>query len=298
MNIRYTDFGINTISDVEIFRATSVVKNQKKEIYHLRLDHNDRSSAWQTLEYFINNIIRNINNRFVMIITGEDLTFPNQIDPRWQNREHLDLIKTAYNLTVNHPLLAHCFIENRDEIHPKTSSIPIGINPREMPFMNCDYILNYVGKNRLKVSEREKKVICIHRERHGDRQIINKYKNSEWKDLVLSSGNYEKDTWFQLLQTYPLIICAHGGGIDPCPKVWEALCLGCIPIIKHSTLDDIYNNFPVVYVDSWESDTITEEKIEKWIKEYSKYFDDEELHKEWFGKLFLDWWASKILSKI
>lgn len=31
----------------------------------------------------------------------------------------------------------------------------------------------------------------------------------------------------------------HGNGLD-CHRTWEALCLGCVPIVKSSPLDDLY----------------------------------------------------------
>lgn len=294
MSTRYSNYGINTTSDVEIFKATIKIKNKKKQIYHIRLDYNNEKSAWDTLNFFIKNVYPQINNYFVMIITGEDLTIPTQIDPRWQKKEQLNLIKQTYDLIINHPLLIHCYIENKDLNHNKTSSIPLGINPREMPNRNIDYIEKYMH-DIPKIKNRVLKVICIHRPRKGDRELINKLKIN-WINLIITEKYYRHDTWYKLLQKYSFIICAHGGGIDLCPKIWEALCVGCIPIIKHSTLDDIYDEFPVIYVDSWEKDTITLEKLKKWINEYSKYFDNSDIRKTWTNKLFLDYWKHKILS--
>jgi hypothetical protein len=302
MSTRYSDYGINTISDVEIcsFDKNIIkIKNEKKQIYHIRLDYTNNSiySAWDVLNYFNNNIINTITNKFIVIITGEDLTFPNQVDVRWKKIEQVDLIKKTYNLIISHPLLIHCYIENRDEEHPKTSSLPLGINPREMPNMNCDYILKFID-NHIKLTERPLKVICIHRDRDGDRQIINKYKNTTWKNYTITNGNYKYDSWYKLLQTYPFIICAHGGGIDPCPKVWEALCLGCIPIIKHSALDDIYMQFPVIFVDEFNEDTINEDNLKKWISEYNDFYDNPEKTKLWKDKLYLEYWKCIIQKKL
>jgi hypothetical protein len=297
MSTRYTDLGINTISHVEIFKGTHTVKDSQKRIYHLRLDYNNESSAWQTMEYFLEHVIHTINNKFVMIISGEDLTFPNQIDYRWKDNYQLNLIKKTYNSIIDHPLLLHCFIENRDEIHPNTSSIPLGINPREMPNMNCDYIMKYMGKN-TSLKERMLKVICIHRHRKGDREIIDSYKNKDWKNFTITGGNYKTDSWYTLLQTYPFIICAHGGGIDPCPKIWEALCVGCIPIIKSSALNDVYSQFPVVILDEWSSNTIILENLNTWLVKYSDFYDNNELRQTWIHKLFADYWKNLIHSHL
>lgn len=295
MSTRYSDNGINTISDVEIFKGNMNIKNDKKQIYHLRMDYNEETSAWDTLSYFRKEVISTINNPFVMIITGEDLTFPNQVDPRWQEYIQLDLIKNTYNDIINHPLLIHCYIENRDSTHNKTSSIPLGMNPREMPDHNIDYITKYMD-NYPSIKSRDLKAISIHRLRDGDREIINDLNIKHWSDYVINNGNYLKDSWWKLLQTYPFIICAHGGGLDPCPKVWEALCVGCIPIIKHSALDDVYSNFPVVFVDNWEPNTISLKNLLDWREKYSEYYDNPDIRKSWINKLYLNFWGDKIKS--
>ena len=36
--------------------------------------------------------------------------------------------------------------------------------------------------------------------------------------------------------------CAHGGGVDPAPKAFEALAAGSIPIIASSALDAAYQD--------------------------------------------------------
>ncbi len=297
MSTRYSNYGINTISDVEIFMARIHVKNEKKQIYHLRLDYNEYTSAFDTIRFFRNIVLPIIDSPFVCIITGEDLTIPNQVDVRWQEPWQLELMKGVYDDLIKNPFLIHCYIENRDTIHEKTSSIPLGMNPNEMPNRNIDYILKYMYNHNYKpICARELKTISIQRPRNGDRELINVLNKVYWKKHIIDSGKYSKDTWWELLQTYPFIICAHGGGIDPCPKVWEALCVGCIPIIKHSTLDDVYSEFPVVFVDNWNESTISVKNMQEWIETYSKYYDDPELRNKWIHKLFLQYWKDKITS--
>ena len=49
---------------------------------------------------------------------------------------------------------------------------------------------------------------------------------------------------------FAFVICPHGGGLD-CHRNWEALCLGCIPIVKTSKIDKLYDNLPVLIVNDW-----------------------------------------------
>lgn len=46
------------------------------------------------------------------------------------------------------------------------------------------------------------------------------------------------------------MISPHGHGLD-CHRTYEALCLGCIPIVKTSPLDGLYRNMPILIVTSW-----------------------------------------------
>jgi hypothetical protein len=52
-----------------------------------------------------------------------------------------------------------------------------------------------------------------------------------------------------LLQSV-FVISPPGNGMD-CHRTWEALLLGCYPIVKHSTLDPLYEGLPVVMVHDW-----------------------------------------------
>lgn len=296
LSTRYSDNGINVISDVEISKGVITIKNNKtkNKIYHLRLDYNEICSAWKTMEVFLYELLPNINEDFVFIISGEDLTFPQQIDPRWQKKEHKDLIKNVYYSLISHKNLKMCFIENMDSICDKTFPLPLGLNPREFPSNNIDYIINYMNKIP-PIKNRDLKTICIHRNRHGDRIKINSVKRY-WGKNIISNGNYSKDSWWKLLQTYPFIICSHGGGLDPCPKVWEALCVGCIPIIKHSTMDQVYSEFPIVFVNDWDENTISENNMKIWLKKYASLFDDKNEKNKWIYKLYLEYWCDKIKS--
>jgi hypothetical protein len=50
--------------------------------------------------------------------------------------------------------------------------------------------------------------------------------------------------------SYPFVMSAHGNGRD-CHRTWEVLFLGCIAIVKTSSLDPLYDGLPVVIVDDW-----------------------------------------------
>lgn len=53
------------------------------------------------------------------------------------------------------------------------------------------------------------------------------------------------------LRRCSFVICAAGGGWDPCPKLWHALMHGAIPIVRRSGLDTCWQELPVWIVDDW-----------------------------------------------
>ena len=74
-------------------------------------------------------------------------------------------------------------------------------------------------------------------------------------------GGISQDIYMKLVQSVSFVLCIQGGGLDPSPKAWESLMLGTIPIIQHSTLDDAYKQFPVIFVKNWLELFIEEKEV-------------------------------------
>lgn len=89
---------------------------------------------------------------------------------------------------------------------------------------------------------------------------------------------------------FPFVISPHGGGFD-CHRLWEALLLGCIPIVKKSMIDNLYERLPVLIVDEWSD--ITETVLINTIEEFKKKHLNNEFAYE---KLTLQYWKNKIYS--
>lgn len=78
--------------------------------------------------------------------------------------------------------------------------------------------------------------------------------------------------------------CPPGYGPD-IVRLWEAVVLDCIPIVKHCELDDLYTGLPVLFVHEWEE--IDEDMLKQKAEELqSKHFGKE--------KALFDYWAVKI----
>jgi hypothetical protein len=73
---------------------------------------------------------------------------------------------------------------------------------------------------------------------------------------------------------YAFVVSPHGHGLD-CHRTWESLALGNIPIVKHSSLDQLYDGLPVVMVDAW--DEISATTLRAWHEEHHASFDRAEV---------------------
>jgi hypothetical protein len=87
-----------------------------------------------------------------------------------------------------------------------------------------------------------------------------------------------EETW-KLMSSYKFIVSPHGNGLD-CHRTWEALCLGCFPIVKTSPLDPLFEGLPVLIVQKWSD--VTQELLDGFQPDYSQ-----------IEKLTLKYWFKK-----
>lgn len=87
------------------------------------------------------------------------------------------------------------------------------------------------------------------------------------------------DSWSTMIQ-HKYVISPHGNGLD-CHRTWEALLLGCIPIVKTSPLDPMYEGLPVLIVKQWSD--VTRELLESFVPSYER-----------MDKLTLEYWNTLI----
>lgn len=95
-----------------------------------------------------------------------------------------------------------------------------------------------------------------------------------------SFGAYLRD-----LSRAVFVVSPPGNGLD-CHRTWEALLMGCYPIVLSSTLNPLYENLPVVIVSDWSE--VTDEFLQKKKEEFSKRaWNYEQLYApHWFKKVF------------
>jgi hypothetical protein len=105
--------------------------------------------------------------------------------------------------------------------------------------------------------------------------------------IYYAQNQSRSDYWYECSK-YAFVVSPFGNGMD-CIRTWEALCLGCIVIVKSSPIDNLYAELPVVIVAEWKD--ITETFLKDKMLEFSnKTFNIE--------KLTMNYWIEKVKSKL
>jgi hypothetical protein len=248
--------------------------------------------------FFYNNIYPHIPNdhKYILIIADEDTTIPRQTDKRWS--EDAILTNAHWENIVNNKNIIHIFASHLDI--PKTdrySPLPVGFNPEEHINLDIDtLLLQEVDTN---IMSRPLIIKGCSRIRDGPqwevRRIVKELATTSWS----SFSNWEDipvHDFFMEIQKYSFLFCPHGGGLEPNPKVFSAIYCCTIPIIKRFVNCEIlYENLPVVFIDEWEKDNITLEKLHIWRENLKPYFSGDKREKV-LEKLTSDYWMKYILD--
>ena len=204
---------------------------------------------------------------------------------------------------IENDKIIHWFSQNCIVDHPKLTRIPIGLDyhtmtnhhPKWGPKLNPaeqENVLLSIINNRAFKSFWEREVKCYSNfhffmtTKYGyDR--VDAF-NTIPKNLVYYEPDHllREQSWIKQSQ-FSFVISPHGGGLD-CHRTWEALTLGCIPIVKKSKLDSLYTDLPVLIVDKWSD--INEQLLQNTVNEFkNKQFN--------YDRLLLSYWVKKINAK-
>ena len=245
--------------------------------------------------YAIKNLITNLNKisyKIILVSGDSDCTVPNEIF-----NDYNDFIQFIENEKIIAWFSQNCVLN-----HPKLHKIPIGLDYHTMskkdtnwgkkisPY-NQELLLNKI-KNESKIFW--KREIKCYANYHFS--MNTKYGNDRKdafnninKELVFyEPHNIEREESWEKQSNYAFVISPHGNGLD-CHRTWEALCLGCIPIIKKSNMSDIFEELPVLIVDNWSN--IDYLLLKNTILLFENKYNNKKFN---YDKLNLNYWMEKI----
>jgi len=208
------------------------------------------------------------------------------------------------------------FAENKDYVHPDLFGIPIGLTPNkdsDKTYLDLEWFLENL--ERLKAKEKNKEILYCNWYTPNNpakrENILNKLNAANIKyiwdkpkfpsninELVNEQKNLLKQgktnckrfnellnyyNYCENMAQYQFVVSPPGNGMD-CHRTWEALYMGCFPIVlKHSMYDE-YKELPIIQVNDYSE--ITYDLLYSYLnKKYS------------YEKLNMSYWKTKILEE-
>jgi hypothetical protein len=238
------------------------------------------------LIYFSNKILPQIKETFILVSGDSDLPINTS-----------SLGSTLATLLEDQRLI-DWHAQNRDFDHPKLHSLPIGINLHNLwsnPLQwGGGFILPTLQELQLKnIAEsaplfinRKQKIFCnwhFSIDRADRKDCLERIDKTICFFQPKPSPMVE--TW-ELQSQFQFVLSPHGAGLD-CHRTWEALLLGCIPIVKTAKLNDLFEGLPVIAVDDWR------EINQQFLQDRAQEMAGNTFNLE---KLSMRYWKSKIKS--
>lgn len=223
--------------------------------------------------------LSNIKCKFILVSGSSDYSMS------------VDVLTNSIDLhnILNNENLVHWYVENNVYSHPTISALPIGLYYHTMPktpFEQENELAEIINMTK-PFWEREIKIYSnchfLTSTKFGWDRIdaINTIPNEL---MYLEPNKVERTTTWINQTSYSFVLSPHGNGLD-CHRTWEALVLGCIPIVKKSPIDELYEELPVLIVNDWKE--INVELLTNTIENFkNKNFNYERLTmKYWMDKI-------------
>jgi len=239
------------------------------------------------IRHFFSHTIHQFPRPIVLMLVESDKV---SIDPSW----------------LSNLKLKHCFTWNLPFHHPKLSALPIGLNH------NRQYrpLTEWLEKNPVDAAIEPKQWFCINHspQTNPARGALQQKAMTEWSafcqviDFIPPVKTYDISSHIEgkirITETdsrcydewrkYRFVLSPPGAGVD-CHRTWEAVAVGCIPVVLSSTINELYADLPILVVDSWNQ--ISAEYLAE------QYAIIEQRRSEGvyrYDKLTLEYWTARI----
>jgi hypothetical protein len=241
----------------------------------------DRSTVYITgsaIPAFVK-VLDTLPGKIILVSGGCDESIPDAI-----------LSTEDFKKFIESDKIIHWFSQNCVGKHPKLSQVPIGLAYHVIPRpLEQEAELVKIKNNSKAFYERN---IKCYGNFHFTEGMYPGQDRKDAKEKIPADCIYyepsRKDKYetFKNQTEYAFVVSPHGNGLD-CHRTWEALCLGCIPIVKTSVLDPLYEDLPVLIVKDWSD--VNNTLLTKTVGDFkNKKFN--------YDKLTLKYWMEKIKS--
>ena len=231
------------------------------------------------LENFVSSYLPNIKFPFVLVSGDSDMTVPSDC-------------RDSANAILSHPLLIRWFAQNCVEPSEKLIQLPIGLDFHTMESEHSAW-----GPKQSRESQ-ENDILKLRNNQNRESKCYGNFQflliTRYAADRKIAMAQIPKQlifyepvkcsrirSWTNMVK-HKYVVSPHGNGLD-CHRTWEALALGCIPIVKTSPLDPMFVDLPVLIVKEWSD--ITQELLDTFVPVSTNN-----------EKLQLNYWISKLKS--
>ena len=153
------------------------------------------------------------------------------------------------------------YCQNREVYHEKLFSLPIGLANSQWPHGNQQLITNIRDRSNIKeyLVYKNFDINTNTYERTTCHYI------TQQNNIPLSTHTTIENYWTVLSKSM-FVISPPGNGID-CHRIWEALFLRTVPVVKYHEAFSQFKHLPILFVNSWDEITIPflKEKSEDYI---------------------------------
>jgi hypothetical protein len=154
------------------------------------------------------------------------------------------------------------FATNKQHVHPKLCSLPIGItnNTKE----SNDHIVFGNTAIMLEVAARPQTLhnlvymnFLIGTYPTERQQCYDTFSGKPWVTVGQSAKTLDaRKKFLTEIRNHAFVLCPRGNGIDT-HRIWETLYMGSIPIVKKDIAMNEFIDLPILFIDKWSD--ITEE---------------------------------------
>jgi hypothetical protein len=176
------------------------------------------------------------------------------------------------------------FAQNIDYKHPKLKPIPIGVDSY---YTNAkkDALVSHM-RNISPFGGRLNKVYLNFTIQNNVKERKPALESFRGKPFAHITGFKTLTQYLTEMKQYKYVISPPGNGFD-CHRTWEALLMGCVPIVKHSLSDPLFEDLPVILVDQWSEVTMN------FLEQKSKEMERKTYNLE---KIYAQYWINEVKS--
>lgn len=235
------------------------------------------------LQYFADNVLQHLCRQIVLV--SGDSTLP--VGEK--------TLGSSFDQIRQSSFIEAWWVQNLIQPSSKVKHIPVGLD-FHTPWIDPNlytskYILPSLQEAELRATLNNSKLIeqrqplayCdwIRSASYGDRKEALEGMQSE--AMVAPASRMPRSlTWLNASE-YAFVASPSGVGID-CHRTWEAMALGCIPIVKRSHISGLFAEMPAVVVDDWRE--VNKENLKRWHQD----LQDKQFN---YSNLFLQLWKRR-----